>query len=666
MQQGRKEVDDLDIGDEIEVADIDGEPAAGRVRNANGPGNTIVITGKGNEEHMIRKDSVLSTPMINIPESLSDLKEQYETALNEDDGVSIRRIKDGGAGRRTWQMRFEVGPLETMSHQDRSYQVSQALKSIKKGNRKLRKELENRMGSWAFEKMPTEEDRNGIIYIIMRDDKALEEKGRTTRIKNKTKVGDKMRRAERIEKKKQSKELTEGPGWIGEIQDSDIGRVLEVGDMITLTDGSYGKVEKILPEAKRAIVTEWGAGGTRAGVSRFSVPLDDENRVVQYPEGPHSPRRKAVDEDWPQEETHAEMVEYWKQSLSSSIVSKKVFTQLYDAANQNIDELNAAIADQAESIADSYHGSGEGIGSSDVNHFIMHIGQSLGIDDLFGWRKPKLASDDDMERDKTNRHAKYNKAIRGREGLGEDGDFNFFVDPQAQGANVMNSNGEIHDYYENPEDARTVAAELNAKYSKVDEGEDDEESYEERLARMSRPLTIKDLDEPLGDEEHERQEFNPEFYEEIEEMQRKAGIQVNEVKSGRFNSKAIGNKVKIIGQDDYGNSDHDGKIGTIISAEREHTFSQMVPFKIVYGVRLEDGARAYVSRNNIRKLKVQETASGGATGAGAIASSPAAMNGMQKRNPSIYGQTKLRKKPAPKKRNTSEDAGEGIGRSKKK
>jgi len=68
MQQGRKEVDDLDIGDEIEVADIDGQPAAGRVRNMNGPGNTIVITGKGNEEFMIRKDSILSTPLTQIPE----------------------------------------------------------------------------------------------------------------------------------------------------------------------------------------------------------------------------------------------------------------------------------------------------------------------------------------------------------------------------------------------------------------------------------------------------------------------------------------------------------------------------------------------------------------------------------------------------------------------
>ena len=117
------------------------------------------------------------------------------------------------------------------------------------------------------------------------------------------------------------------------------------------------------------------------------------------------------------EETFDEMVDYWKQSLSSSIVSKGVFTQLYDAANNNIDELNSAIADQAYSIAESYHGSGEGIGTSDQNHFIMHIGQSLGIDDLFGWNKPKdshpkdanwpHASDEDMDRDKANRGSRF-------------------------------------------------------------------------------------------------------------------------------------------------------------------------------------------------------------------------------------------------------------------
>ena len=63
---------------------------------------------------------------------------------------------------------------------------------------------------------------------------------------------------------------------------------------------------------------------------------------------------------------------------------------------------------------------------------------------------------------------------------------------------------------------------------------------------------------------------------------------------------------------------------------------------------------------NLRRLAgLKETASAGATGAGAIATTPAAMGGMVKRNPSIYG------KPTPKKR-TKESDKDGIGRSKKK
>ena len=41
-------------------------------------------------------------------------------------------------------------------------------------------------------------------------------------------------------------------------------------------------------------------------------------------------------------------------------------------------------------------------------------------------------------------------------------DLSFFVEPQGQGATVMNSKGEVHDYYDTAEEARKVAGELNA------------------------------------------------------------------------------------------------------------------------------------------------------------------------------------------------------------
>lgn len=127
---------------------------------------------------------------------------------------------------------------------------------------------------------------------------------------------------------------------------------------------------------------------------------------------------ESIDEGMFGEETFDEMVDYWKGSLSRSIVSKGVFTQMYDAAGRDIDVLNREIEEEAYSIAESYHGTGDGIGSSDQNHFVANIARNLGIEDVFGWNKPKLASDEDMERDKANRGAKYGKAVRG-EGIEE-------------------------------------------------------------------------------------------------------------------------------------------------------------------------------------------------------------------------------------------------------
>jgi len=61
------------------------------------------------------------------------------------------------------------------------------------------------------------------------------------------------------------------------------------------------------------------------------------------------------------------------------------------------------------------------------------------------------------------------------ESLNEAGAFFFFVEPygKGHGADVMSSKGDIHDHYDDPEEARRVAAELNAKYGKVSEGRGD-------------------------------------------------------------------------------------------------------------------------------------------------------------------------------------------------
>ena len=183
---------------------------------------------------------------------------------------------------------------------------------------------------------------------------------------------------------------------------------------------------------------------------------------------------EGLDENYEEERSYDDFVDYYVQDLSSSIVRKGVFQDLYKAAGNDIDVLNAAIKDEAYSIADSYYGTGEGIGTSDMNHFIQGIGKQLGVDDLFGWYKKKeegveeglrdkvvkgfdkiaakihddpeadvfgfmkpitkarhdrldsIKSDDEMERDAVNRYNKYNTAIRNRDGLSEDAGHSIF------------------------------------------------------------------------------------------------------------------------------------------------------------------------------------------------------------------------------------------------
>lgn len=97
------------------------------------------------------------------------------------------------------------------------------------------------------------------------------------------------------------------------------------------------------------------------------------------------------------QQSYDEFVDYYVQDLSSSIVRKGVFQDLYAAAGNDIDRLNDAIKDEAYSIADSYYGTGEGIGTSDMNHFIQGIGKQLGVDDLFGWYKKKESIEESDE-----------------------------------------------------------------------------------------------------------------------------------------------------------------------------------------------------------------------------------------------------------------------------
>lgn len=74
--------------------------------------------------------------------------------------------------------------------------------------------------------------------------------------------------------------------------------------------------------------------------------------------------------------------------------------------------------------------------------------------------------------------------------------------------------------------------------------------------------------------------------------------QLDEVKAGEFKSPRVGRRVKVVGEK------HKGKEGVVVRASREHTFSQMVPFIVVYTVKFDDGTRGYDLRD--RDLKFEK------------------------------------------------------------
>ena len=235
---------------------------------------------------------------------------------------------------------------------------------------------------------------------------------------------------------------------------------------------------------------------------------------LQYPEGyepPPPPKKNILDKyDWTMYLQNDVL------SMMDSFIHKMKSQNIWDKGVElagGEEQLLRSIQYEAEDVMDSYRGSGEGIGTSDINHFVRSIFADLGEPDVWGWDKPKnesvedddtdgslvpddvyaqivadlkkvkpgyepgamglpsdkdnevsvmawnpetsheeemvfnldtrsfsgstddfmldnpfesleeegeLKSDDEMERDKTNRYAKYNKAIRGREGLGEE------------------------------------------------------------------------------------------------------------------------------------------------------------------------------------------------------------------------------------------------------
>jgi len=120
---------------------------------------------------------------------------------------------------------------------------------------------------------------------------------------------------------------------------------------------------------------------------------------------------------------------------------------------------------------------------------------------------------------------------------------------------------------------------------------------------------LKEDEWSLGARDHRDQNYrpaiNPKTKKPYTQDEWNAGKkkQVDEVKSGTFNSKMVGRKAKVHGQSSFGDSDYNGQVGEIYRASREHTFSSMVPFKVVYGIRFDDGETREYRRESVRPVK---------------------------------------------------------------
>lgn len=170
----------------------------------------------------------------------------------------------------------------------------------------------------------------------------------------------------------------------------------------------------------RLVRDKYGDDAAQYVSDQLEVGLEEgesEIKYLKYPEGyepPKMPERHKLDTmDW----MHVpdDVIQMMK-SLEHKMKSQNVWDKGVALAGDE-DKLWKHIQWRAEEIQDDYRGSGEGIGTSDMNHFVRSIFRDIGEDDIWGWDK-KLASDEDMERDKANRGAKFGKAIRG-EGIEE-------------------------------------------------------------------------------------------------------------------------------------------------------------------------------------------------------------------------------------------------------
>jgi len=252
-----------------------------------------------------------------------------------------------------------------------------------------------------------------------------------------------------------------------------------------------------------------------------------------------------------------------------------------------------------------------------------------------------------------------------KQAVNEGDSFFFFLDPDGRGdgATVMSSKGDIHDHYDDTETAMQEVRRLNAEFGKDNDGNAigvEEGKWDYKSKDRGRGAGT---DSPMYDGGAKNRKNRKAFRKAEKAKAHQARMR------GEVDESVLSDHVKV----EY--TDPKGRFIVVTAGNAGHwAVGQGNP----YGSGIEQWSHSNLDDainqadadaddlDNLREMKrmagIQETSSAGGTGAGAIASAPAAMNGIHSRTQSIYGKTN--KKPKPKER-AKESTEDGIGRNKK-
>jgi hypothetical protein len=414
----RKEVDDLAVGDDIEVIDIDGDPTAVTVRNPRGPGETIIVQTDKGEEHIIKKIAVSGTPMI-----AEDLSRHVNVEYRDPDGyfIVVHAAPAGywpiGKGRYAQKIdqtsftnlddAIEHAQLSISSLEEDDLSTGNKGRSFRKPDRYEENIAINFMNGAGYVAREIGVDQN-TGNIAVKDTRATDRPifllGRDGKVIN----------VKRIQDKQVTTMNEESP------------------------PGMEDWIVKRKPEFKERYGKDWQE-------VLYATAWKQHNMKNEEYE---------IDVNALQEQFEKGLEEHNEEAPSVQEGDSITVRREHHIGNK-VEEFVGTVIDVSQDVHGYKIGVSFNDGEGDYRAW-YHVNGALSG----RWYDERIVLETD-------------------ENINEDESFHFFVEPygDGHGADVMDSKGGIHDHYDDPALARQVAAELNAKYGKDKDGKSIGEAY---------------------------------------------------------------------------------------------------------------------------------------------------------------------------------------------